>query len=126
MSMDYYRDPNLNGKYLGTITSDFVKVADTLKEASYLVRKKGFSDYPIFPISKEEIPIGQLLIDKKELGTTWNYYITYINEFIDRKLIDESKVEDFKKTYKDPDEFCCLFVVDEEFTNYLFVPYPVD
>ena len=126
MSMDYYRDPNLNGKYLGTITSDFVKVADTLKEASYLVRKKGFSDYPIFPISKEEIPIGQLLIDKKELGTTWNYYITYINEFIDRKLIDKSKVEDFKKTYKDPDEFCCLFVVDEEFTNYLFVPYPVD
>ncbi len=124
--MDYYRDPNLDGKYLGTITSDFVKVADTLKEASYQVRKRGFSDYPIFPISKEEIPIGQLLIDKKELGTTWNYYITYINEFIDRKLIDETKVEDFKKTYKDPDEFCCLFVVDKAFTNYLFVPYPVD
>lgn len=124
--MDYYRDPSLNGKYLGTITSDFVKVADTLKEASYQVRKRGFSDYPIFPISKEEIPIGQLLIDKNELGTTWNYYITYVNEFIDRKLIDESKVENFKKTYKDPDEFCCLFVVDKEFTNYLFVPYPID
>lgn len=124
--MDYYRDPSLDGKYLGTITSDFVKVADTLKEASYQVRKRGFSDYPIFPISKEEIPIGQLLIDKNELGTTWNYYITYVNEFIDRKLIDESKVENFKKTYKDPDEFCCLFVVDKEFTNYLFVPYPID
>ncbi len=124
--MDYYRDPSLDGKYLGTITSDFVKVADTLKEASYQVRKRGFSDYPIFPISKEEIPIGQLLIDKNELGTTWNYYITYVIEFIDRKLIDESKVENFKKTYKDPDEFCCLFVVDKEFTNYLFVPYPID
>lgn len=124
--MDYYRDPNLDGKYLGTITSDFVKVANSLKDASYQIRKRGFSDYPIFPISKEEIPIGQLLIGKKELGTTWNYYITYVNEFIDRKLIDESKLEDFKKTYKDPDEFCCLFVVDKGFTNYLFVPYPID
>jgi hypothetical protein len=124
--MDYYRDPNLDGKYLGTITSDFVKVANTLKEASYQIRKRGFSDYPIFPISKEEIPIGQLLVGKKELGTMWNYYITYVNEFIDRKLIDESKLEEFKKTYKDPDEFCCLFVVDKGFTNYLFVPYPID
>ncbi len=124
--MDYYRDPNLDGKYLGTITSDFVKVADNLKEASYLIRKRGFSDYPIFPISKEEISIGQLLIDKHELGTKWNYYVTYINEFIDLNLIEDSKVDNFKNTYKNPDEFCCLFVVDKEFTNYLFIPYPID
>jgi len=124
--MDYYRDPNLDGKYLGTITSDFVKIADNLKEASYQIRKRGFSDYPIFPISKEKISIGQLLYDKNELGTKWNYYITYINEFLDLKLIDKSKLEDFKSTYKNPDEFCCLFVVDKEFTNYLFVPYPID
>ena len=124
--MDYYRDPNLDGKYLGTITSDFVKVADNLKEASYLIRKRGFSDYPIFPISKEEISIGQLLIDKQELGTKWNYYVTYIDEFVNLKLIDESKVDNFISTFKNPDEFCCLFVVDKEFTNYLFVPYPID
>ncbi len=124
--MDYYRDPNLDGKYLGTITSDFVKIADNLKEASYLIRKRGFSDYPIFPISKEDISIGQLLIDKRELGTKWNYYVTYIDEFVNLKLIDESKVDNFISTYKNPDEFCCLFVVDKEFTNYLFVPYPID
>ena len=42
-------DPELNGKYLGTITSDFVRVADSLKEASYQIRKAGF-DFPIFAI----------------------------------------------------------------------------
>lgn len=50
-------DPELNGKYLGTITKDFVKVADTLKEASYQVRSRKFSDFPIFPVCKSDQPI---------------------------------------------------------------------
>ena len=117
-------DPELSGKYLGTITKDFVKVADTLKEASYQIRKEGFSEYPIFPIAKVEIPIGQLLIGRQDLDTSWNYYATYIDEFINRKLIEN--LEQFKAAYKDPDEFCCLFVVDNEFTKFVFVPYPED
>ncbi|CAN5224184.1 hypothetical protein BH23BAC1_BH23BAC1_26730 [soil metagenome] len=119
-------DPELNGKYLGTITSDFLKVADTLKESSYQIRKRGFSDYPIFPIAKTDLNIGNLLIGKQELKTIWNYRVTYIDEFVQRKLIAEEKIEDFKSTYKDPDEFCCLFVVDPEFTNFLYIPYPED
>lgn len=115
-------DPELNGKYLGTITRDFVVVADTLKEASYQIRKRDFSDFPIFPISKVEIPIGQPLISRGELATNWHYNVTYLDEFIQRKLVDDA--EGFKKAYKDPDEFCCLFVVDEDFTNFIFIPYP--
>lgn len=117
-------DPELDGKYLGTISSDFVKVAENLKEASYQVRKRGFSEYPIFPISKHEQPIGQLLYNKSDLDQDWNYYITYLDEFIERKLIQEDKLADFLSTYKDPDEYCCLFVVDNQFTNFLFIPYP--
>lgn len=117
-------DPELDGKYLGTISQDFVKVAETLKEASYQIRKRGFSDYPVFPICKTDQAIGQLLIDKNEAETEWHYYATYIDEFIQRKLMD--KPDEFKKSYKDPDEFCCLFVVDSEFTNFLFIPYPLE
>lgn len=119
-------DPELNGKYLGTISSDFIKVCDTLKEASYQVRSRKFSDFPIFPISKVDQPIGQLLLNKEQMKTEWSYYITYLDEFVQRKLIEENAVEHFKQTYKDPDEFCCLFVVDEEFTNFLYIPYPND
>ena len=46
-----HNDPELSGKYLGTISEDFVKVSDTLKEASYQIRKAGF-DHPIFPLCK--------------------------------------------------------------------------
>lgn len=124
-------DPELSGKYLGTISTDFVKVADTLKEASYQIRKAGF-EVPIFPISREKIPIGQLLIPKEnanavsELSLDWNYYASFLDEFVQRELVGKEKIEDFKSTYKDPDEFCCLFVVDNEFTNFVFIPYPED
>jgi hypothetical protein len=124
--MDITNDPELNGKYLGTISQDFIKVADNIKEASYQIRKRGFSDFPIFIISETEIPIGQLLYKKEEVGTKWNYYVTYIDEFIERKIIEKDKIDVFKETYKNPEEFCCLFVIDSEFTRFVFIPYPED
>ncbi len=118
-------DPEVSGKYLGTISQDFIKVADTLKEASYQIRKAGF-EYPIFAICKEEQPIGQILLNKKDLGTTWNYYASFLDEFIQRELVLPLMQEEFKSHYKDPDEFCCLFVIDKDFTNYVYIPYPED
>src|ERR1051325_6561678 len=98
-------DPELNGKYLGTISRDFVKVADTLKESSYQIRKAGF-DFPIFPISREPIPIGQLLIPNQKLSLVWNYYASFLDEFVQRELVGKENVESFTQTYKDPDEYC--------------------
>lgn len=118
-------DPELSGKYLGTISQDFVKVSDTLKEASYQIRKAGFA-YPIFAISRERIPIGQLLIGQHELSLDWNYYASFLDEFLQRELVDKKKEQDFVQAYKDPDEFCCLFVVDQDFTRFVFIPYPED
>jgi hypothetical protein len=120
-----HNDPELSGKYLGTISEDFVKVSDTLKEASYQIRKAGF-DHPIFPLCKREQPIGQVLLQPHTNGTAWYYYASFLNEFVQRGLVTKDGLEDFKKAYKDPDEFCCLFVVDPQFTNFVFIPYPED
>ena len=118
-------DPELNGIYLGTISEDFIKISDSLKEASYQIRKAGFA-FPIFPVSKGQIPIGQLLIGKSELGTIWNYYASFLDEFAQRDLVGKDRMVAFQETYKDPDEFCCLFVVDNAFTNFVYIPYPID
>ena len=120
-----HNDPELSGKYLGTISQDFVKVADTLKEASYQIRTAGF-EFPVFAICKEEQPIGQILLQPHLHGTGWNYYASFLDEFIQRGLITKDKIEDFKDAYKDPDEFCCLFVIDLQFTKFVFIPYPED
>jgi len=118
-------DPELSGRYLGTISEDFVKVADTLKEASYQIRKAGF-EFPMFPICKDEQPIGQLLLQRNLNGTSWNYYASFLDEFLQRNLVGFDKVEEFKEAYKDPDEFCCLFVIDKQFTSFVFIPFPED
>lgn len=118
-------DPELSGKYLGTISQDFVKVSDILKEASYQIRKAGF-DFPVFPISKDVQPVGQLLLDKGVQGIQWYYYASFLDEFLQRELVAQDKLEDFKEAYKNPDEFCCLFVVDKAFTNFVYIPFPED
>ena len=115
-------DPELNPKYLGTISSDFIKVADNLKEAAYQIKKRGFSDFPIFPVSKLVIPIGQMLYEVGYAENEWNYYASMLEEFQQREMIEAG--DEFKEAFKNPEEYCCLFVVDEEFTNFVFIPYP--
>lgn len=119
-------DPELSGKYLGSITKDFVKIADHLKDASYQIRVRGVSKYPIFPISKVDLPIGQIFLGTRDMDLSWNYNMSYLDEFVQRGLVGEENIIDFEEAYKNPDEFCCLFVVDVEFTNFVFIPYPED
>lgn len=120
-----HNDPELSPKFLGTVSSDFVKVADALREASYQIRKAGF-EYPIFPICKNQQPIGQLLFDPAQNSTSWFYYASFLSEFVQRELVATDKEKDFTDAYKDPDEFCCLFVIDPELTRFVFIPYPED
>lgn len=113
-------------KFLGKISSDFVKVSDHLKEASYQIRKRGISQYPIFTVCDTDNPIGGLLLSAREQGNQWHYRVSFLEEFQERLLVDIEKVEDFVQAYKDADEFCCLFVIEKTFTNFVFIPYPED
>ncbi|MGV3538572.1 MAG: hypothetical protein ACO1OQ_02110 [Rufibacter sp.] len=119
-------DPELNGKYLGTITKDFVQVSDTLKEASYQIRRRDISKYPIFVFSRDITKIGGLLIGAQERDLEWNINASYLEDFMNRQLVAQDKVEEFQLAYKDADEYCCLFVIDRDFMNFVFVPYPED
>lgn len=124
--MDYFNDPELNGKYLGTITKDFVVVSDTLKEAAYQIRKRDISRYPIFVFARQEVPLGGLLVNADELNLEWHVFASYLELFVQQGIIGPEGIADFQATYKDADEFCCLFVLDEAFTKFVFVPYPED
>lgn len=123
--MEAFKADLPDGKYLGTISQDFVKASDMIKEASYQIRKAGF-EFPIFPVSKIPVAIGQPFLLREGNKLEWNYNASLLDEFVQRKLIAEDRAENFKRIYKDPDEFCCLFVTDEEFTQFLFIPYPED
>ena len=127
--MDYFNDPELNGKYLGTITKDFAAVSDTLLEASSQIRQHDISKYPIFVFARREVPLGALLINADELGLEWHVFASYLELFVQQGLVgaeDAQGIAAFEANYKNADEFCCLFVLDDDFTKFVFVPYPED
>lgn len=119
-------DPELDGKFLGTISSDFVKVADQLKEAAYQLRSRKISDYPVFVLCQEAQPIGALIFDRWAEGLDWNYFFSMAEEFVQRQILSMEGYQTFIQRYKNADEFCCLFVVAPEFTRFVFLPYPED
>jgi hypothetical protein len=119
-------DPELDGKFLGTISSDFVKVADQIKEASYQMRVRRISDYPVFVLCKNEQPIGSLLYDKWAQQLDWHYYVAMAEELVQRKIFTLESYTHFTSGYKNADEFCCLLVVDPSFTGFVYLPYPED
>lgn len=124
--MDDANSPELNQKLMGYISQDFIKVADQLKEASYQIRKRGFSEYPIFAVTNNEVDLGVLLIGSTELANHYTYKASYMQEFVDRKLIGEESALLFTENYKNPEEFCCLFALIGEFSGFVYVPYPED
>jgi hypothetical protein len=119
-------DPELNGKFLGTITADFIKVCDQLKEAAYQMNSRSISKYPVFILCREIQPIGVLLHSRVTEDLEWNYFFAMGEEFVERGILSEAGFENFAASFKDPDEFCCLFVVSPDFTNFVFLPYPED
>ncbi|PIY07880.1 MAG: hypothetical protein COZ18_15170 [Flexibacter sp. CG_4_10_14_3_um_filter_32_15] len=125
MNIEDYNDAEIDPKYLGKLTTNFIKIADNLKETAYQIKKRGFSSYPVFPICKIKQPIGQVLFAMRDLPELeWDYYASFLEEFQQREILDDEGTERFKAAYKNPEEFCCLFVIDEQFTRFVFVPYP--
>jgi hypothetical protein len=120
--------PELDGKYLGTITSDFVKIAKFLQESSYQLRVRKISEFPIFVLAKKELNIGQILLTQKQHKTAWDYHFTFLENLSSLKIITEENITLFKENYKNPEEFACLLVLDEEnnFLNFVYLPYPED
>lgn len=100
---------------------DFYK--DAIREVSAEIIGEGLSDYPIFIAHQHKVSIGELILDKDELGTSWTIQAATFEEFVEREIIKPDRKERFVKHFKNPEEFMCLFVVVPEGANFVFYPY---
>ena len=105
------------------------KIKRELKGASRLMEKasdeifnQDISNYPILVISKEPINLGIQLADSQSLKGPWNLYISTLEEFSTKKLIRQERINEFRKVYKDPEDFYCLFVIDKLGSKFVFIP----
>ncbi len=122
--MDDANSPEINRKLMGKVSSDFLKVSDHLKESSYQIRKRDFSKYPVFVLSENEIDLGILLFDKPDFKTVYQYRANFLEDFIQRGMIGEESRDLFIENYRDPEEYCCLFVIDGDFAGFIYLPFP--
>ena len=93
-----------------------------MTEASVIIRDQDVSNYPIFVAHQQEVSIGLPIIEKDKHGGLWNIHASTLEEFVVKNIIFEDKVEEFKKNYKDVDNFLCVFVLSELGAKFAYLP----
>lgn len=100
---------------------DFYK--ESIQEVSAELIAEGFTLYPIFVAHRLEVSLGELILDRKELNTSWSIHASSVEEFVEKGVITADRKDYFMKRFKSANEYMCLFVVVPEGANFVFYPY---
>jgi hypothetical protein len=108
---------------LNSLRADLLVYKEMIKETSREMISGEYSNFPIFVAHQFEASIGEVILDRKELGTTWTIHASTLEEFIQIGIIKKDRSDFFKETYKDPKDFVCMFIITEKGGNFVFIPY---
>lgn len=108
---------------LNSLKADLDIYKESIKDISVTLLEEGYTSYPIFVAHQHEVSIGELILDKNELGTSWTIQASSLEEFIERDLIKAERKDYFIKQFKPAEDYMCLFVVVPEGANFVFYPY---
>jgi len=86
------------------------------------VLSKNVSKYPIFVMHMQEVAVGVPLVVRGKNKAKWSINASTLEEFAVKKLINESRIDEFRKTYKDPKTHLCVFVLSDMGAQFLFIP----
>jgi hypothetical protein len=102
---------------------DVALCKDYLKTLSHEITTLEISNYPIFVAAQQPVSLGKLVVSKKELDIQWSFYASHLEDFVVKGIIEQDKVDEFRKLYKENAGQLCLFVLLEEEFNFIFLPY---
>ncbi len=81
------------------------------------------SSYPIFVLYKEEeVALGISLKEYEGVAMDWGINASTLEEFVAKQIIQNEKVEEFKKIYKPADSQLCLFLITKDGATFVFLP----
>lgn len=96
-----------------------------MSQASEAIRDNDVTNYPIFVMHQQQLEIGIVIADLEKNKGKWNINASSLEEFVAKNIVFDYKIEEFKKTYKSPDEYLCIFIVSELGTQFIYVPKEV-
>ncbi len=109
---------------LESILRDVPLYENYLKKVGTAVLAEGISKHPIFVAHREtEIALGRPIVISEMMQSQWSINASVLEEFINKKLINNVKLAHFKSVYKDPKTHACLFVVSGSEGGFAFYPY---
>jgi hypothetical protein len=108
---------------LVSLERDLKFFKDSLHEVAIEIMVEGLSRYPIFIAHQHELSLGEMILDRNDLNTEWSIHASTMEEFLEKGIIKTPLKEKFVKSYKNPDDFMCVFVVVPEGANFVYYPY---
>jgi hypothetical protein len=110
---------------LASLHQDLNACRSYIRQVSLGMLKGSVSKYPIFIAirSLEDIDLGLPIINRDELELTWSFNASHLEDFVNSNIINQDKLPNFIKNYKDPNEFMCIFIAEEGMMSFIFMPY---
>jgi hypothetical protein len=108
---------------LVSLEADLKLFKDSIREVAVEIMIEGLTKYPIFIAHQHEIALGEVILDRRDLKTEWSIHASTLEEFEERGVIKKELKERFLKSYKNPNDFMCVFVVVPEGANFVYYPY---
>lgn len=116
-------DNSKKGNPLESLEADLKMYSDSIKEVSAEIIAEGVSSHPLFVAHQHEVKLGEPILDRNELNTSWSIHASTLEEFVEKGIIHPDKKAKFIKQYKNASDFMCLFVIVPEGANFVFYPY---
>lgn len=109
---------------LKSLEADLKIYAESMREVAIEIMVEGISLYPIFIAHQHEVKLGEVILDRVELNTSWTINASTLEEFVEAGVIKKQLQDRFLKTYKKPEDYMCIFAIVPEGANFIFFPYP--
>jgi len=108
---------------LVSLEKDLKFFNESIREVAVEIMVEGLSNHPIFIAHQHELKLGEVILDRHDLNTEWSIHASTLEEFVEKGVIREILKDRFLSSYKNPNDFMCVFVVVPEGANFVYYPY---
>lgn len=104
-----------------SLHNDVEMKRDQLHQLSTEIVKNDISNYPIFVAHQLPVDLGKPVFTQEKHLTNWNISVSILEDLVNKEVVAMDKVDDFRKVYKDPDQYFCFLVIVEDDPQFIFI-----
>lgn len=114
-----------NNPLLESLQNDLRYYADYLQGMAREIIDSGTSKYPVFVAHQERMgpDLGRVVLQHEQLETRWSIHVSIMEEFVKKNVLSLEQFPEFKKSWKDPEHFMCVFVWAGAASSFVYLPY---